>query len=553
MERIGLEPGTEIGGYRVVVPLGSGAMGTVYRALDADGTPVALKVLHSSVAADPQSRERLRREIAALGRIRHPAVARVLDAEADANDLFIVTELIDGITLEDEITQRGALDPTDLYELAEQLHSALDAVHAAGVIHRDLKASNVLLSEHGPVIIDFGIAQAVGDARVTSTGLVMGTPAYLAPELVDGAEPSMATDWWGWAAVLAFAATGRAPFGVRPVQVVLARAKAGTPDLMGLGPQRAQALAEALRPNPEDRTAPTVLVEQLRLAALDGDAAEAAAGSSASPVESVHAATGETTVLPPQAVAVGEQGTAVLGAGGTRVMPMATSVPDAATVSNGPERDRVASAIAELHRYERPTPRRRTGSVLAFGLPLMVAMAIWPGRVVIWALVIVFVCRFAGTMTDALHSRRERRGVRAHDQLRVAAVSPWYAMRAALGLVPSFVVAATAVLLTGGVAWWLLDNRKWVVGGAPGNSAQVYQYVLLGSAALFVLLMWFGPLTWLNRSGARVILNRTVPRGWPTILLWVVAAALTLLLWQALVGDSPIAWAPFPEPADLQQ
>lgn len=583
MERIGLEPGTEIGGYRVVAPLGSGAMGTVYRALDADGTPVALKVLHSAVAAEPESRERLRREIAVLGRIRHPGVARVLDAESDADDLFIVTELIDGLTLEDEISQRGALDASDLYDLAEQLHDALEAVHAAGVIHRDLKASNVLLSAQGPVLIDFGIAQSVGDARVTRTGLVMGTPAYLAPELVEGASPSMATDWWGWAAVLAFAATGRPPFGVRPVDLVLTRARAGTVDLAGLGPRRSQALSGALRPDPELRTAPAVVVEQLRLAAEDGDEATEASmatGVTASPDQQIvpdrvrgaghpqddGISTGETAVL-------GGEGTTVLPGGGTLAMPVepgdmarqdtetlspAEGVPEEGeppasgpSLDGGPERDRVAAALSEVHRYERTQPQRRTWSVLALGPPLTVALALWPGRVVIVAVALVLVCRFVGITVEGLQSRRERHGVGAHDELRTLLLSPWYAVRSVIGLIPSVLVAATTVLLTGGVIWWLLDNRKWVIGAPPGNSPQVYQYVVLGSAVVVIVLLWFGPLTRLTRMGARVVTSALVPAGWPVLVLWVVSGILTILLWQLVASGHPPLWSPFPEPADL--
>ncbi|NKY08029.1 serine/threonine protein kinase, partial [Cellulomonas hominis] len=221
MERIGLAPGAEIGGYTILAPLGSGGMGTVYRAVDGGGTPVALKLLHPHVGADPSSRERLRREVVALQRLRHPGVAAVLDAEADSTEAFLVTELVPGPDLAEHVRQHGPLDAAALHRLADGLRDALEAVHAAGVVHRDLKPSNVLVTADGPVLIDFGIAQSVDETRVTSAGVVVGTPGYLAPELVDGAEPTPATDWWGWAALLAFAATGRAPFGTRPLEAVL--------------------------------------------------------------------------------------------------------------------------------------------------------------------------------------------------------------------------------------------------------------------------------------------------------------------------------------------
>lgn len=276
MGRSGLTPGSEVGGYTIVAPLGQGGMGTVYRALDGGGAPVALKLLHGTDEADADARERLRREVLALQRLRHPAVAAVLDAESDSTEAFIVTELVAGPNLEEHVREHGPLSAAELHEAAEGLRSALTAVHEAGVVHRDLKPSNVLWTEHGPVLIDFGIAQAADDARVTSTGLVIGTPGYLAPELLDGAEPGADSDWWGWAALLAFAATGRAPFGLKPLEQVLARARSGDPDLAGVGPLTAGALRGALAPVPAERLTPADVVAALQVAVTDGDVPDAA-------------------------------------------------------------------------------------------------------------------------------------------------------------------------------------------------------------------------------------------------------------------------------------
>ncbi|WP_187697848.1 serine/threonine-protein kinase [Cellulomonas telluris] len=282
MERIGLTPGSEIGGYTVVAPLGSGGMGTVYRAVDGGGTAVALKLLHPHVGADAAVRARLLREVAALQRLRHPSVAAVLDAEADSTEAFIVTELVPGATLTERVRADGPLDADELLALAEGLRSALAAVHAAGVVHRDLKPSNVLLTDDGPVLIDFGLAQGLDDdATLTTAGFVLGTPGYLAPELLDGGEPGPATDLWGWAALLAYAATGRDPFGSRPVEAVLARARSGEVDLAGVGPLTAEAVSAALRPVPAERLAPEDVVAALRVVADEG---ELPAGSDAAAV-----------------------------------------------------------------------------------------------------------------------------------------------------------------------------------------------------------------------------------------------------------------------------
>lgn len=320
MERIGLSPGAEIGGYTILAPLGSGGMGTVYRAVDGGGTPVALKLLHPHVGADPSSRERLRREVLALQRLRHPGVAAVLDAEADSTEAFLVTELVPGADLAEHVRLRGPLDAAALHRLADGLRDALGAVHAAGVVHRDLKPSNVLVTPDGPVLIDFGIAQSVDETRVTSTGFVVGTPGYLAPELVDGAEPTPATDWWGWAALLAYAATGRAPFGTRPLEAVLVRTRSGDADLAGLGPVTAGALWDALAADPADRAQPDEVVAALAEAERRGEAYDAE-------VAALALAAG-TRVAGPARAGTGAGGTVALGTvAGTAALGVADATP----------------------------------------------------------------------------------------------------------------------------------------------------------------------------------------------------------------------------------
>lgn len=246
----------ELGGYRLIERLGSGGMGTVYSALDGDGNRVALKRIHPHIAEEPTSRERLQREVSLLRRVRHLGVAQVLDAEVDAAEAFIVTELIDGPTLEEDVRAHGAFGPDELSGLAHGLAAALRAIHAQGIVHRDLKPSNVMLSGDGPVLIDFGIAQVVDDSRLTQTGMVTGTPGYVDPELIAGAEPDPAHDWWAWAAILLFAASGHAPFGSGTMAAVLARVAAGRADTSGAPASVSDALAAALVPDPGRRLGP---------------------------------------------------------------------------------------------------------------------------------------------------------------------------------------------------------------------------------------------------------------------------------------------------------
>ncbi|NTV39189.1 MAG: serine/threonine protein kinase, partial [Demequinaceae bacterium] len=197
-----LHRGDEVGGYIVERPLGSGGSGQVYLVRDAEGRVAALKRVdaqHDDVAA-----ERLRREVRALMAVRHPAVPRVLDAELDDDETFVVFEYIEGECLADEVAARGPLKGEDLARCAERIAGALEASHAAGLVHRDVTPSNIMMSPAGAVLIDFGLSHRTDDSRLTREGLVSGTAGYVAPEVIDGAEPGVDADKWAWAATMAF-------------------------------------------------------------------------------------------------------------------------------------------------------------------------------------------------------------------------------------------------------------------------------------------------------------------------------------------------------------
>ncbi len=242
-----------LGEYRLVQRLGEGGMGVVHLALDRHGRAVAIKVLRQHIAHDPDARARLTREVKSLSRITSPRVAPIIDADVDGPTPYIVTRYVPGPSLDDYVAERGLLPPADLHRVASGLAEALDAIHSAGVVHRDVKPGNVLLVDGEPVLIDFGIAHVADDIRLTRTGLVMGTPGYLAPEVVGGEDVTQATDWWGWAATTAFAASGTPPFGTGPMSAVLARVSAGDPDLEAVDPRIEPLLYAALSPNPSER------------------------------------------------------------------------------------------------------------------------------------------------------------------------------------------------------------------------------------------------------------------------------------------------------------
>jgi serine/threonine protein kinase len=220
-----------LGPYRLVHQLGEGGMGVVHLALDPSGRAVAIKVLRAHIAHDGDARTRLAREVQTLARVQDARVAAVLDADTDGDRPYIVTRYVPGPPLDQVVADKGPLRGDALLRLGRGLSGALTAIHRAGVVHRDLKPANVLLLDGDPVVIDFGIAHVADDIRLTMTGLVMGTPGYLSPEVVEGAPVTTATDWWGWAATLAFAASGQPPFGRGPMDVVLDRVRRGQADL----------------------------------------------------------------------------------------------------------------------------------------------------------------------------------------------------------------------------------------------------------------------------------------------------------------------------------
>ncbi|KFJ01438.1 protein kinase [Bifidobacterium stellenboschense] len=301
---LNLEPGEVVGGYTLISRLGSGAMGSVWRVHDDGGQVYAMKILRDSLAedgsadgmpgdaanagaaGDPSSparrpvqdpslkenvtpRERLRREALALKKVNHPGVCGIVDMELDDALAFIVTELIEGRNLKDDVAANGKYVGDDLERLARKLMEAVKAVHAAGIVHRDIKPTNVMVSASGPVLVDFGIAMGEGESHVTRTGLVMGTPGFIAPEIIDGADSSEATDWWSVASVLAFAATGEPVFGTKPLMAVLEREASGNANLAGLPAHTLAAFRSALNPDPRRRCTPEQLLHAIALDALN--------------------------------------------------------------------------------------------------------------------------------------------------------------------------------------------------------------------------------------------------------------------------------------------
>ncbi|WP_205873531.1 serine/threonine-protein kinase [Mycobacterium camsae] len=242
--RGGSRVGTRFGPYELRSLLGTGGMGEVYRAFDTSrGRMVALKLLRPDLAADPQYQERFRRESQIAARLQEPHVIPVHDFGAIGGVLFIDMRLVDGGSLRDLLQARGPLDPSDAVAVVAQVASALDAAHAGGLVHRDVKPENVLVTADGfAYLVDFGIARSGGDPSLTGAGLPIGSYLYMAPERFRGDRVSAATDVYSLACLHYECLTGRPPFDFpEPAAVMSAHvfSAAPRPSIMRRGISRA--------------------------------------------------------------------------------------------------------------------------------------------------------------------------------------------------------------------------------------------------------------------------------------------------------------------------
>lgn len=255
-----------MGPYRIVGRLGAGGMGTVLAGLDPAGLRVAVKLIHREQAGDPEFRARFRREVALSRRVSGPCLLPLLAADTDAERPWLATEYAPGPTLHAYVAAHGPLTGGTLLAFATGTATALTAIHEAGVIHRDLKPPNVVLAPDGPRVLDFGIAHALDGTSVTRTGVLTGTPGWASPELYRGGGAVPAGDLFAWAALVAYAATARPPFGTGTPEVLAYRIMAEPADLDGVPGAPAEILERALAKRPEDR--PTAAEAAQRCAGL---------------------------------------------------------------------------------------------------------------------------------------------------------------------------------------------------------------------------------------------------------------------------------------------
>jgi len=263
---LGPEDPRRLGDYQLLARLGQGGMGTVFLARDPDGRHVAVKAIRREFAADEEFRARFRSEVNRARQVPSFCTAAVLDADPDHHIPYLVVEYVDGPSLNEVVAERGPMSAGDLHSVAVGVAAALTAIHGAGVIHRDLKPTNVLLSLGLPKVIDFGIARALeATSQHTRTDHFVGTVAYMAPERFDSTlgPVTSAADIFAWGAVVAYAGTGRSPFGGQTPMATAAQILTKPPDLRGMPESLIDPVERTLNKDPRGRPTANELVQEL--------------------------------------------------------------------------------------------------------------------------------------------------------------------------------------------------------------------------------------------------------------------------------------------------
>ena len=488
---------TGLGRYRLLGRLGEGGMGVVHLAEAPDGELVALKVLRPHVVGDDESRARLAREVTSLRRVRSPLVAEVIDADPWGETPYVVTRYVRGPSLHDRVSTGGPLSGTDLVAVARGLAEALAAVHRVGVLHRDVKPSNVLLDGGTPVLIDFGLARLLDDPRLTASGWLLGTPGYLAPEILHGDNPAPAADMHAWAATLVFAGTGRPPYGPGPAVAVMDRVRRGEHDLSGLPAELVGLMSQCLAPDPQGRPSAE---EALRW--LGTETVSRSAG--------------------------GADGAESCGSGETR--PITVAAPAAALGGASryqPERDRAwpddaADDAGEDQAPQTPAPRMaerlsRAATALASAVCFLGVSVAAPFAAAALLVAALWLAATNARIFAAAEARRQRRGPRRSDRFVASVTSPWHVL---VALPPAIALGALALGSGGLVALvlaTLADVRwRWPALGAGGAVAAAVAY--------------WGPLSGPPRSAGQRLLVRLAGPGPAAAFCVAVLLALAAVL-----------------------
>jgi serine/threonine protein kinase len=457
-------------------------MGVVHLAVDPQGRNVAIKVLRPGVASDQTALRRLAREVDSMRRVHSPHVAEILDADVTAEPPYVVTQFVPGRTLEQTVRDHGPLRGHALQRLAGGLAKALTAIHGAGIIHRDLKPGNVMFLDNGePVVIDFGIAQGVDATRLTATGLVIGTPGYLAPEIIEGEDAGAPADVHSWASTVAFAATGRAPFGSGTFESIFYKIMEGRPDLDGVPESMLPLIRAAMARNPAERPTAHALVDLTTRIDLDrtrfdrpapqaGPRTKPLTAVAAPPLASPRDFRGQLPPVPPQPPPP------LYGGPPPVPTPQAQS-PYAPPPASAPHERR--PDLPAKPEGPKPYGLYRLLSLLlllgALGLDAML-----PSIAVIVVLIAVLLLRVADRAHRDLTAKRTRRGPRPADVVGVIVKSPFSLVRAGL----TVMLFSPIGVLAGIVA---------LVFALAAKSEMTITRALTLSAGAFIVVVCLGP------------------------------------------------------------
>jgi serine/threonine protein kinase len=522
-----------LGPYRLQDRLGEGGMGVVHLARDPEGRAVAVKVLHPLGSEGVNARRRLAREVETMRRVRSPYVAEVLDADVTGEFPYIVTRFVTGPTLEEMVRTRGPLSGPGLRRLGHGMAEALTAIHAAGVVHRDLKPGNVMLSDDRPIVIDFGIAQAGDATRLTQTGLVMGTPGYLAPEVIEGEPSSPASDVHSWGSTMVFAATGHLPFGGGSYETIFYRIISGRADLSGVPGPLVPLISAALARDPSHRPSASWLSAQavtLDMSAATTTYAGAPLTETQFPREvvSIPAVPSAAPSAPAARAAAAPPAPKQAARDVADLLPPVSYPRDGKQQNQPPYRDqagpwgpqgpRPAGAIPAPASApaSRPAARPNTAAGLAIMVALVALTVVLPVAGLLVALAVITLLRAADRAQSKLAVRRSVRGPRASDLVVVLVTAPLTVARALLTealMAPLAVIVGAAVY---GLAVVVTHSADMPRAGAYAAAAAVAWYALgPGSGS---------PRRQLNRMAGAVARTRTS------------AAAITLSVWALAVG-----------------
>lgn len=484
----GTGPDTDdtVGGYRLLTLIGEGGMGVVHLARAPDGRRVALKVLRQHVIGDQEARDRLAREVGSLSRVHSPRVAEVIDADPYGPVPFVVTRYVPGLPLHQHVEEFGPLEEEDLRFVALGLVDALEAVHRVGVLHRDIKPANVLIEGRSPVLIDFGLARLAEDPRLTATGWLLGTPGYLAPEVLYGDQPTPASDVHALGATLVFGATGRPPAGRGPAVAIMDRVRRGEHDLAGVPLALEPLLRSCLHPEPLERPTLTELRDRL-VAPL-----------------------GARPVLPPPPVDEHDRD--------EHTRPLTLAAPA------------VAAELRELA-PEPPRERRALHRLALLGLGLaavgLVALAPYAGALLLGLLATV---ARLGSVTRQRHQRR--RDLRGRPR--------WYDVPASTVSVPGYLLislAGTGVLLAWAAATAIAAAAVLFAVQVPVRTGLVLDALVL------VASLWWGPGSGRVREMTRLTTRPLSREGRAAPIAFGIGLAACVVFVSLLATQGP-NWAP---------